>query len=126
MSSAATQSIRERIRVLEQRLENRRVRLREDTDEAKSAAQSTLRSWLPVVAAAGAGLVALWLTRRSGPARTLARVTSVPFAPRETERRRVRWASLLGLATSAYKLGASPQAGILLDAFRLRRGARQR
>ncbi|GIK84703.1 MAG: hypothetical protein KJ018_08220 [Burkholderiales bacterium] len=113
--------IAERIRALEQRLEHRRTRLQEDAGEAREALHGTARRWLPVAAAAGAGLAALWLTRRGGRAESPRRAWSATGA--HDDRRRVRWASLLGLATTAYKLGSSPQARILLDAFRRRRAA---
>jgi hypothetical protein len=118
------EDINDRIRSIEQRLENRRVRLRNDTDEAKTAAAATARRWLPIAAAAGAGLAALWLTRR---AKASPRVY-VPYAADgavQVNRRGVRWASLLGLASTAYKLGTSPQARLLLAAFRRRAAARR-
>lgn len=116
------EDIDERIRALEQRLENRRVRLRNDTDEAKDAALVTARKWLPIAAAAGAGLAALWLTRRSTSSRHGFQ-PSYDSAP--AQRRGVRWASLLGLASTAYKLGTSPQARVLFDAIRKRAAARR-
>lgn len=104
---STTSTFNERIQAIEQRLENRRTRLRVDAHEAQEAATVAARRWLPVAAAAGAGLAALWLTRR----RQLASATS-PLAAAlagADGRRRVRWASLLGLASSAYKLGTHPR-----------------
>jgi hypothetical protein len=113
----------ERISAIEQRLENRRLRFREDTEEAKVAASVTARKWLPVAAAAGAGLAALWLLnrRRSGEQRRIV------YEPRVVDedygkRRGVRWASLLGIASTAYKFGTSPQGRVLIATLRDRFG----
>jgi hypothetical protein len=119
-SSAA---IADRIHSLEQRLENRRVRLRNDVDETKLALGTTTRRWLPVAAAAGAGLAALWLVRRSPPQPSLLQRFTAPWQqPVEpVNRRGVRWASLLGLASTAYKLGTNPHVRAFLGGLRRRR-----
>lgn len=119
------ESIAERIKSIEQRLENRRVRLRNDVDETKFAVSSATRRWLPVAAAAGAGVAALWLVRRSPPRPSMLDRMTAPIDRREANQRRgVRWASLLGIASTAYKLGTSPQARVVLAALR-RRGYRR-
>ena len=110
---SATSAFDARIQAIEQRLENRRTRMRVDADEAQTAAIVAARRWLPVAAAAGAGLAALWLARRMRPASRALPVASA-LAGAATGRRGVRWASLLGLASSAYKLGTRFQAGRLL------------
>ncbi len=120
-SSDTTQSpIGERIQALEQRLEHRRQRWREDTDEAKVAAQLAARKWLPVAAAAGAGIAALWWTRRGRNGRGTLQYVTAGDAARLAQRRGVRWASLLGIASTAYKFATSPQGRLLADAVRRR------
>ena len=112
--------IGERIQALEQRLENRRQRWREDTDEAKVAVQVSARKWLPVAAAAGAGAAALWWTRRGRNGRGTLQYVTAGDAARLAQRRGVRWASLLGIASTAYKFATSPQGRLLVDAVRRR------
>jgi hypothetical protein len=116
--------IGERIQALEQRLEHRRQRWREDIDEVKVAAQLAARKWLPVAAAAGAGIAALWLARRGRNGRRTLQYVTAGDAARRAQRRGVRWASLLGIASTAYRFATSPQGRLLADA--IRRGVRHR
>jgi hypothetical protein len=118
-------AIKDRIQTLEQRLENRRVRLQEDTDEAKTAAVVTARKWLPVAAAAGAGLAALWFTRRNVRSSRGYVPQYVPYGEAQSARRGVRWASLLGIASTAYKFATSPQGRLLIDSVRRRLNTRR-
>jgi hypothetical protein len=118
-------AIKDRIQSLEQRLENRRIRLREDTDEAKVAAVVTARKWLPVAAAAGAGLAALWFTRRHVRSSRGFVPQYVPYGEAQATRRGVRWASLLGIASTAYKFATSPQGRHLIDSVRKRFNTRR-
>lgn len=113
MSSLSHTQISDRIAALERRLENRRVRLKEDSREAADAASYTAARILPVAAAVGAGLLAWWMTRRRRQV----------FVPRGTEeaRRGLRWASIAGIVGSAIRIGTSPQARILWRAFNNRR-----
>ena len=122
-----TTAINDRIHALEQRLENRRLRLREDADEAKFAVETTARSvqakarkWLPVAAAAGAGLAALWVTRRSKHAELAQPLFARGPDVAHVNRRGVRWASLLGIASTAYKFATSSQGRLLISGLRKR------
>lgn len=118
-------AINDRIHALEQRLENRRLRLREDTDEAKVAVQTTARKWLPVAAAAGAGLAALWFTRRHRQHETALPFLAHGYEGAQVNRRGVRWASLLGIASTAYKFATSPQGRLLISGLRKRFATRR-
>ena len=93
----------------------------EDDTKTVDAASDTAAKVLPVAAAVGAGLAALWLVRKRTAPRTFA-----AYRPPETtaHRRRVRWAQLAGILGSAIRIGTSPQARSLWHNLRARRRRR--
>lgn len=110
--------LNDRIARVEQRLERRRTRFLSDASETMDAATDTATRVLPIVAAVGAGLAALWLVRRRSAPRTYRAYRAMQTEP---ARRRVRWAQLAGILGSAIRIGTSPQARSLWHNFRARR-----
>jgi hypothetical protein len=110
--------LNDRIARVEQRLERRRARLLADAGETVDAATDTAAKMLPLAAAVGAGLAALWLVRKRSAPRTLG--TFRPHEP-DPQRRRVRWAQIAGILGSAIRIGTSPQARSLWHNLRARR-----
>lgn len=118
MSKLSYPDLSERIKRVEQRLERRRTRLLGDARETADAATEIATKLLPVAAAVGAGLAALWLVRkRAAPPRFAA------FRPRQEApvRRGVRWAQIAGILGTALRIGTSPQARSLWHNLRSRR-----
>ena len=118
MSELKHADLNDRIARLEQRLERRRARLLADAGETVDAATDTAAKVLPVAAAVGAGLAALWLVRKRTAPRTFAAYRAPETA---VHRRRVRWAQLAGILGSAIRIGTSPQARSLWHNLRARR-----
>jgi hypothetical protein len=101
--------LHDRIAAVEQRLERRRARLLDDAQETGTAASHAATRALPIAAAVGAGLLAMWMTRRhrtSKVARPHYRVVEVE--PGDA-RRGLRWASIAGIIGSAIRIGTHPQ-----------------
>ena len=78
-----------------------------------------------LAAAAGAGLAALWFTRRYVRSSRGFVPQYVPYGEAQATRRGVRWASLLGIASTAYKFATSPQGRVLIDSVRKRYSTRR-
>jgi hypothetical protein len=120
MNQVAKPNLSDRITRVEQRLERRRARFLADAGEAVDAVADTSTKVLPVVAALGAGLAALWLLRRRSTPRTYsawrAQQQAAPAA-----RRGLRWAQIAGILGSAIRIGTSPQARSLWHNLRARR-----
>lgn len=115
MTKLSHSDLHDRIALLERRLERRRARLLDHTHEAAAAASHAATYVLPVVAALGAGLVAMWITRRRRP----------HASSRATTRRGLRWGSIAGIVGSAVRIGTSPQARAVYGALRRRRSEPQ-
>jgi hypothetical protein len=118
MNQASKPDLSDRIARVEQRLERRRARFLADAGEAVDAATDTTTKVLPVVAAVGAGLAALWLVRRRSAPRTYDAYRAEQTAP---ARRGLRWAQIAGILGSAIRIGTSPQARSLWHNLRARR-----
>jgi len=111
MSKSHT-SLHGRIAAVERRLERRRTRLFDDASESTFAASQTATKVVPVAAAVGAGLVALYLMKRRSaplppPRYSDYRAFREQYA--DPSRRGLRWAQILGLVGTAVRIGSSPQ-----------------
>lgn len=117
--------LHERIASVERRLENRRTRLLEDARESTLAASEAATKVIPIAAAVGAGVVALLVARRFTPkARRMRHYDELREARFPEARRGVRWASLAGLAGTAFRLATSPQLRGIVKNLRERRNHR--
>jgi hypothetical protein len=116
--------LHDRIASVERRLEHRRARLLDDARESAQAASSAATKVIPIAAAAGAGLLALYLTRRRPAAQRYARYAYDDFDRGVDQRRRVRWASLAGIVGTAIRIATSPQVRAILQQLRERRTGR--
>lgn len=125
MSKLSHSELNDRIALLERRLDRRRARLMEDTEEATEAAKHAAVYVLPVAAAVGAGVFAMWIMRRQR--RPTQRWADRWFASRRpseaTVRRGVRWGSIAGIVGTAIRIGTSPQARALYHAVRRKQRA---
>lgn len=121
MSDVKHFDLNDRISRVEQRLERRRARLLSDASEAVDAATDATAKVLPIAAAVGAGLAALWLVRRRSAPRTYSAYRAMHAEP---ARRRVRWAQIAGILGSAIRIGTSPQARSLWHNLQARRRRR--
>jgi hypothetical protein len=123
MNKLSHATLHDRIATVERRLERRRARLLEDASETASAARQSATTLVPIAAALGAGLVALyWMRRRSVPRYSAYRAQ---YAPPPT-RRAVRWAQLIGIIGSAFRIGTSPQVRAFWHGFQRARQRRRR
>lgn len=112
MSKSSHSSLHGRIAAVERRLERRRTRLFDEARESTSAASQAATKVVPVAAAVGAGLVALYLMKRRSaplppPRYSDYRAFREHYA--EPPRRGLRWAQVLGLVGTAVRIGNSPQ-----------------
>lgn len=118
MNDLKAPSLNDRIARVERRLERRRMRFLGDASETVDAASDTATKVLPIVAAVGAGLAALWLVRRRSQPRTYRAYHAMQGEP---ARRGLRWAKIAGILGSAIRIGTSPQARSLWHNLRARR-----
>src|SRR5687767_12797971 len=113
MSKSSHSLLHGRIAAVERRLERRRTRLFDDARESTFAASQTATKVVPVAAAVGAGLVALYLMKKRSAAPLPPPRYSDYRAFREhyadPPRRGLRWAQILGLVGTAVRIGSSPQ-----------------
>ena len=114
--------INDRIAVVEQRLERRRTRLLEDLRESRDAAGQAANKAVPLAAAVGAGVLAMYLMRRRESRPRAIRYADERYVPESDQRRRVRWASLAGLVGTAIRIATSPQLRAIVQNLRERRG----
>lgn len=121
MSKLSHSALHDRIAIVERRLERRRARLLDDARESRSAASQTATKLLPIAAALGAGLLALYFTHRRSRPRSSYSAYRAQYA--DPPRRGVRWAQLVGIVGSAVRIGSSPQVRAFWHGFRR---ARQR
>jgi hypothetical protein len=113
MNKASHPDISDRIAAVERRLERRRVRLLDDLRETKDAASRSATKVVPIAAALGAGLVALYFTRRATshrPPPTYSEYRRHVDRYEDPPRRGLRWAQVAGILGTAIRIGASPQA----------------
>jgi hypothetical protein len=122
MTKLSHSELHDRIAAVERRLERRRARLLDDARESTAAASQTATKVLPVAAALGAGLLALYFTRRRPRARTYSAYRAQFAEPR---RRGLRWAQLVGIIGSAVRIGTSPQVRAFWHGFRRARQRRR-
>jgi hypothetical protein len=113
--------LHERIAAVERRLEHRRARLIEDARESTHAASQAATKVIPIAAALGAGLVALYLTRRRSPSARYPRNDYDTYDRSAGTRRGVRWASIAGIIGTAIRIGTSPQVRAIIQHLRERR-----
>jgi hypothetical protein len=118
MNQAKHPDLSDRIARVEQRLERRRARFLNDASETVDAAADTATKLLPIAAAVGAALAAMWLVRRRSGPRTYNAYRAEQGAP---VRRGLRWAQIAGILGSAIRIGTSPQARSLWHNLRARR-----
>ena len=118
MNQVKHPDLSDRIARVERRLERRRTRFLNDASETVDAAAETATKVLPVVAAVGAGLAALWLVRRRSGPQTYNAYRAQHAAP---ARRGLRWAQIAGILGTAVRIGTSPQARSLWHNLRARR-----
>ena len=118
---ASHSDLHERIASVERRLENRRTRLLEDARETTQAAGQAATKVVPIAAAAGAGLLAMYLMRRRKPAPRYVRYDEYGYVPDADQRRRVRWASLAGIVGTVIRIATSPQFRAIVHNFAERR-----
>ena len=123
MNKLSHAELHDRIATVERRLERRRARLLEDATETASAARQTATKFLPIAAALGAGLLALYLTRRRTPTPSYSAYRAQYHNP--PPRRAVRWAQLIGIVGSAFRIGTSPQVRAFWHGFRRARQRRR-
>jgi hypothetical protein len=112
MSKPSHSFLHDRIAAVERRLERRRSRLIDEASETTHAASQAATKVVPVAAAVGAGLLAMYLMRRRAappppPSYSAYRNFREHYA--DPPRRGLRWAQLLGLVGTAYRVGTSPQ-----------------
>jgi hypothetical protein len=111
MSKASHPDISDRIAAVERRLERRRIRLLDDFRETKNAASQSATKVVPIAAALGAGLVALYFTRRRMSQRppTYSEYRRHVDRYEDPPRRGLRWGHIAGVLGTAIRIGASPQ-----------------
>ena len=114
-----------RIASVERRLERRRTRLLDDFRESTGAASQAATKVVPVAAALGAGIVALYLTRKF-TARRPPPPTYSEYRARygEPQRRGLRWGQLAGVVATAFRIGTSPQFRAFWQGYRRARERR--
>jgi len=117
--------LHKRIGQVERRLERRRTRLLHQSADATNAAADTATKVLPVAAALGAGLVALYFTRKLRRPPALPRTYSAFRDSYAEPRRGLRWAQLVGLVGTAVRIGTSPQARAFWHGFKRARQRKQ-
>ncbi len=122
MNKLSHSELHERIAAVERRLERRRARLLEDARESAVAASHTATKVVPIAAALGAGLVALYFTRRRSTPRTYSAFRAQHADP---PRRGLRWAQLVGIIGSAVRIGTSPQVRAFWHGYRRARQRRR-
>jgi hypothetical protein len=123
MSKLSHAALHARIALVERRLQRRRARMLEDAIETASAARQTATKFVPIGAALGAGLLALYLMRgRSNTPRYSAYRAQYQNPP---ARRAVRWAQLVGVIGSAIRIGTSPQLRAFWHGYRRARERRR-
>jgi len=122
MNKLSHSDLHDRIAAVERRLERRRARLLDDARESTSAARQTATKVVPVAAALGAGLLALYFTRRRSNARSYSAYRAQHVNP---PRRGLRWAQIVGIIGSAVRIGTSPQARAFWHGFRRARQRRR-
>ena len=116
MSKLSHAALHARIALVERRLEHRRARMFEDAIETAAAARQTATKFVPIGAAVGAGLLALYLMRRRpSPPRFSAYRAQYHSPP---PRRTLRWAQLVGIIGSVVRIGTSPQLRAFWHGFR--------
>ena len=113
--------LHDRIASVERRLERRRARLIDDVRESTDAAGHAATKVVPIAAALGAGLLAMYLTRRRTPKPRTIRYDDERYIPESDQRRGVRWASIAGLVGTAIRIATSPQLRAILHNLRERR-----
>jgi hypothetical protein len=111
----------DRIASVERRLERRRARLLDDVRESTDAAGQAATKLVPIAAALGAGLLAMYLTRRRTHKPRYLRYDDERYVPESDQRRGVRWASLAGLVGTIIRVATSPQFRAIVQNFRERR-----
>lgn len=126
MSKLSHSGLHDRIAAVERRLERRRSRLLDDARESASAAGRTATKVVPVAAALGAGLLALYLTRRHASLARPSRFSAFRARYADPPRRAVRWAQLAGILGSVVRIGASPQLRALIQGYRAARARERR
>ena len=98
---------------VERRLERRRMRFLDDLRESGDAASQAATKVVPVAAALGAGLVALYvtrkMTRKSPPPPSYSEYRRYTDRYADPPRRSLRWAQLAGVLGTAFRIGTSPQ-----------------
>ena len=113
MSKSSHAGLHGRIAAVERRLERRRTRLFDDASESTFAASQAATKVVPVAAAVGAGLVALYLMKRRAtpppPPRYSEYRAFREHLDADSSRRGLRWAQILGLVGTAVRVGSSPQ-----------------
>ncbi len=122
MNMLSHSDLHARIAKVERRLERRRARLLADVRESTSAASHTATKLVPVAAALGAGLIALYFTRRHSKPPTYSAYRTQYVDP---PRRGVRWAQIAGIVGSAIRIGTSPQVRAFWHGFRRARERRR-
>ena len=126
MNKLSHAALHDRIALVERRLERRRVRMLEDASETASAARQSATKFVPLAAALGAGLVALYLMRRrsSPPTPSYSAYRTQYHNP--PPRRSVRWAQIVGILGSVVRIGTSPQLRAFWHGYRRARERRRR
>lgn len=122
MSKLSPSELHARIANVERRLERRRARLLADFRETSAAGSQTAMKLVPVAAALGAGLLALYFTRRRSKARAYSAYRAQSIDP---PRRGLRWAQLVGIAGSLVRIGTSPQVRAFWHGYRRARERRR-
>lgn len=122
MSKLSHAALHDRIAWVERRLARRRSRLLDTARESAAAASRTATKFLPLAAALGAGLVALYFTRRRSHPRSYSAYRARYVDP--PPRRAVRWASLAGILGSVVRIATSPQLRALWYGYRRARDRR--
>jgi hypothetical protein len=112
MSNPTHGALHDRIAAVERRLERRRARLLDNASESTVAAGQAATKVVPVAAALGAGLLALYLMKRRTtppPPPSYSDYRHFRSSYADQSRRGLRWAQLFGLLGTAYRVGTSPQ-----------------
>jgi len=112
MSKSSHSGLHGRIAAVERSLERRRTRLFDDASESTFAASQAATKVVPVAAAVGAGLVALYfMKRRSAPSPPPRYSDYRAFREQyaDPSRRGLRWAQIFGVVGTAVRIGTSPQ-----------------
>jgi hypothetical protein len=117
--------LHDRIATVERRLEHRRARLLDDVRESTDAASTAATKAIPIAAALGAGLVAMYVMRQRTPKARLERYyDELDEARNVNQRRGVRWASLAGIVGTLFRIATHPQVRAVLQQFVERRRGR--